>query len=140
LLQPLVAQVVCDAGLRLALGVEPDQLGSELVHRLAGARAEQLPRLAPELGKRRRRGIGADVAGNSAELLVRNVETVVAAEREQQVVARDAGNLLRLEAEELPDAVILVHDVVARPQVGERLQRPAAETALARRTSPEHLM
>src|SRR5262249_5396707 len=46
-------------------------------------------------------------------------------EREQQVVARDAGDGLRLEAEQLPDAVVLVDDVVAGAEVGERLERAA---------------
>src|SRR5262249_43205529 len=36
---------------------------------------------------------------------------------------RDARDRSRLEAEELPDAVVLMDDVVAGSQVGERLQR-----------------
>ena len=71
---------------------------------------------------------------------MRDVEAVVAAEREQQVVARDAGDLLRLEAEQLADAVILVDDVVAGAEVGERLQRAAAEAPLARGAAPEDLV
>ena len=122
------------------LRVERDQLGRELVHRLARARLEQLPRLAAELRERGRLRVGADVARDAAELLVRDVEAVVAAEREQQVVARDAGDLLRLEAEQLADAVILVDDVVARAQVGERLQRAAAEAPLARHAAAEDLV
>ena len=58
---------------------------------------------------------------------MRNVEAVVSTKREQQVVARDTRDLLRLEAEQLPDAVILVDDEVARTQIGERLQGSAAE-------------
>ncbi len=127
LLQPLVLEVVGDALARLPLRVERDQLAGELLHRLARARLEQLPRLAAELRERGRGRVGADVARHLAELLVRDVEAVLAAEREQEVVARDAGDLLRLEAEQLPDAVVLVHDVVAGAQVGERLQRAAAE-------------
>jgi len=42
---------------------------------------------------------------------VRDEDAVVAAEAEQEVVAGDAGDLLRLEAEQLGDAVILVNDV-----------------------------
>jgi hypothetical protein len=45
---------------------------------------------------------------------VRDVEPVLAAEGEQQVVARDAGDLLRLERLQAADAVVLVDDVVAR--------------------------
>ena len=71
---------------------------------------------------------------------MRDVETVVAAEREQEVVARDAGDLLRLEAEQLADAVVLVDDVVAGAQVGERLQRAAAEAPLARHAAAEDLV
>ena len=70
---------------------------------------------------------------------MRDVEPVVAAEAEEEVVARDARDLLRLEAEQLADAVVLVHDVVAGAQVGERLQRAAADSALARRPLPEDL-
>ena len=138
--EPLVREVVRDALVRLALRVERDQLAGELVHRLARARLEQLPRLAAELRERGRRRVGADVARHLAELLVRDVEAVVAAEREQEVVARDAGDLLRLEAEQLADAVVLVHDVVAGAQVGERLQRAAAEAPLARRAAAEDLV
>ena len=54
---------------------------------------------------------------------MRDVEPVVSAEREEEVVARHAGDLLRLEAEELSDAVILVHDVVADTKIGERRER-----------------
>ena len=70
---------------------------------------------------------------------MRDVEPVVAAEREEEVVARDAGDLLRLEAEELADAVILVDDVVADAEVGERRQRPAEPRVGARRPLAEHL-
>jgi hypothetical protein len=40
------------------------------------------------------------------------------------VVARDARNLLGLEAEELADPVVLVDHMIAGAQVGERLERP----------------
>src|SRR5206468_7999020 len=43
-------------------------------------------------------------------------------------------------AEQAPDAVVLVHDVVARAQVGEGLERAAAETPLARGAPPEDLV
>ena len=67
--------------------------------------------------------VGADVARDLPDLLVRDVEAVVAPEGEEEVVARDARDGLRLEAEQLADAVVLVDDVVARAQVGEALQR-----------------
>jgi hypothetical protein len=44
---------------------------------------------------------------------------VLAAERQMEVVARDAGHLLRLEAEQLADAVVLVDHVVADPEVAK---------------------
>ena len=50
---------------------------------------------------------------------MRDVEPVLAAEADEEVVARDPCDLLRLEAEELPDPVILVDDEVAGAQVGE---------------------
>ena len=118
-------EVVRDARRLLALRVEREQLAGELAHRLARAVLEVLPRLAAELRQRRRLRVGADVARDLADLLVRDVQAVLAAEGEQEVVARDAGDRLRLEAEQLPDAVVLVDDVVARAQVGERLERAA---------------
>ena len=60
-----------------------------------------------------------------ADLLVRDVEPVVPAEAEEEVVARDPGDGLRLEAEQLADPVVFVDDVVAGAQVGERLERAA---------------
>ena len=56
---------------------------------------------------------------------MRDVQPVLAAERQIEVVARDTGHLLRLEAEQLADAVVLVDHVVADPQVGEARERPA---------------
>ena len=139
-LEPVVAEVVRLAGRLLALRVEREQLAGELADGCARTILEVLPGLAAELRERRRRRVGADVARHLADLLVRDVQAVLAAEGEQQVVARDAGDRLRLEAEELPDAVVLVHDVVAGAQVGERLQRATdARDLLPRRTLPEDL-
>ena len=59
---------------------------------------------------------------------MRDVEPVVAAEAEEEVVARDLGDRLRLEAEQLADAVVLVDDEVAGAQVGEALQRAAGRS------------
>ncbi len=55
---------------------------------------------------------------------MRHVEAVVAAELEVEVVADDPAHLLRVEADEPADAVVLVHDVVAGAQVGDRRERP----------------
>ena len=82
--------------------------------------SERVPGLAAELRERRRPAVGADVAGDLAELLVRDEQPVLAVELEVDVVARDARDGLRVEADEAADAVVVVHDVVARPQVGER--------------------
>ena len=138
--QPLAREVVRDSLSGLALRVELDQVAGELADGLARARLERLPRLAAELRERGRRGVGADVARDLAELLVRDVEAILAAEREQEVVARDAGDGVRLEPEQPADAVILVHDVVAGAEVGEGLQRAAAEAALARHAAAEDLV
>ena len=67
---------------------------------------EVVPRLAAELRKRWWARIGADVAGDLADLLVRDVQAILAAEGDEQVVAGDPGDLLRLEAEQLADAVV----------------------------------
>jgi hypothetical protein len=70
---------------------------------------------------------------------VRDVEAVIATKREEQVVPRDARDLLRLETEQPPDPVILVDDVVAGAEVGERLQRAPEARVGARRSLPEDL-
>ena len=70
---------------------------------------------------------------------MRDVEPVLAAEGEEEVVARDAGDLLRLEAEQLADAVVLVHDVVAGAEVGEGGERAAEAAVGARRPLAEDL-
>ena len=107
----------------LALRVEDEQLTRERLRARPGAILDRLPRLPAELGERRRVAVGADVARDLGDLLVRDVQPVVALEGEEQVVPRDPGDRLRLEPQQLADAVILVDDVVAGPQVGEALQR-----------------
>ena len=112
-LEVLVTQVVRDPRRLLALRVERKQLSRQLANRLARTGLEVVPGLAAELRQRGHRVVGADVTRDLSELLVRDVETIVAAEPEEEVVARDARDLFRLEAEQLSDAVILVHDEVA---------------------------
>ena len=80
-LEPLVVDVVGDARPRLPLRVELQQLAGQLAQVLARARLEVVPGLAAELRERRRLRVGADVARDLADLLVRDVEAVVAAER-----------------------------------------------------------
>ena len=86
--------------------------------------------------------VGADVARELGQLVVRDEEPVLALELQVDVVARDAADRLRVEAEEAADAVLDVHDVVARPQVGRARERPAeaAGDRRARGAAPEQLL
>src|SRR6476619_398872 len=113
------------AGRGLAARVERKQLAGQLVHAFSRTRLDQLPRATAELGQGGRTCVGADVARHLPDLLVRDVEAVVSLEPEPEIVARDLGDGAGLEAEELSDAVILVDDVVAGAEVGERLERAA---------------
>ena len=63
---------------------------------------------------------GADVAAQLRELVGGDVDPVLALVFEVEVVAGDAADLAGLEAGEAGDAVVLVDDVVADPQVAER--------------------
>src|SRR5207244_1611343 len=140
LVEPLVAEVERDPRGLLPLCIQGEQLAGELAYGLTRARLEVLPRLTAELRKRGRACVGTDVARDLADLLVRHVQAVIAAEGEEQVVARHTGDGLRLEAEQLADAVVLRNDVVARAQVGERLQRaPDARSLGTRRALAEDL-
>src|SRR5262249_35806322 len=86
-----------------------------------------------------RTSIGADVARDLADLLVWDVQSVVPAEADEQIVARDAGDGLRLEPEQPADSMILVHDVVAGTEIGERLQRAPYAGVGARSSLPEDM-
>ena len=114
----------------LALGVQVEQLARQLLRGAPGARLHRVPAVAAELAQRRVRAVGADVARDLRQLVDRQEDLVRALVLEVQVVARDAGDGLGVEAREARDAVVLVHDDVAGAQVGERAQQPAA---LARR-------
>ena len=111
---------------RLALGVEVEELAGEHLGGAAGARLDRVPALRAERRELRRVAAGADVAGDLRELVGRREDLVLAAVLELEVVAGDAGERLRLEAREARDAVVLVDDVVADPQVGERHHPPAS--------------
>ena len=113
--------------------VERDQLAGHLAHGGPGARLHPVPRLAAELRERRRRAVGADVAGDAVELVVRDVEAVAVGEGEREVVARQPGDGPRLEAGEAADAVVLVDDVVADLEVEEAGQALAHHRAALRR-------
>jgi hypothetical protein len=139
LLEQVAVDVVGDAGRPLAAGVEGEKLAGELAGARARPRLQVLPGLAAEARERGHVPVGPDVAGDLADLLVRDVEAVVSPEAEEEVVARDAGDSLRLEAEQLGDSVILVHDVVARAEVGEALERTAETDVRPRRALAEDL-
>ena len=103
---------------RPALGVEVEELTGELAGRAAGAGLEVQPALAAEGGERRL-GARTDVAGELGELVDRDEDAVLALVLEVEVVAGDPADLAGLKAGEARDAVVLVDDVVADPQVGE---------------------
>ena len=109
---------------RAALGVEVEQLAGELAGGAAGARLDVVPALAAQRRELRRLAAGADVAADLGELVGGREDAVLAAVLEVEVVAGDAGDGLRLEAGEAGDAVVLVDDVVADPQVGEGAGAP----------------
>ena len=119
--------------------VQREELAGELPNGRPRAALEVLPRLPAELRERRRLRVRADVARDLRDLLVRDVEPVLALEREEEVVARDARDVLRLEAEQPTDAVILVDDVVADAEVGEGLERAAEPRVDTRRSLAEDL-
>ena len=110
------------AGADLALGVEVDQLAG---HRAGGApRAglEVLPALAAERAERGLVALGPDVAADPRELVGGREDAVAAAVLQLEVVAGDPGERLGVEAGEAGDAVVLVDDVVADPQLDRRRQ------------------
>src|SRR5262249_23036322 len=111
----------------------------ELVDAGACAGLDQLPRAAAELGKGGSARVRTDVSRDLADLLVRDVQPVVPLEGELEVVPRDLGHGAGLEAEQLPDAVILVDDVVACSELGEGLQRAAEMRGRPRRSLAEDL-
>ena len=124
-LEPVARQIEGLPNRLAALRVEREELPRELPDGRARAALEVLPRLATELRERRGLRVRADVARDLRDLLVRDVEPILAFEGEEEVVTGDSGDVLRLEAEQAPDPVILVHDVVADTEVGERLESTA---------------
>ena len=131
LAQPVRVGLERVAAAALALRVEVEQLARELLRGAAGARLELVPARAAELGQRRVRAVGADVARDLRELVDRQEDLVGARVLEVEVVARDAGDGLGVEAGEARDPVVLVDDDVARAQVGERAQQAAAAARAA---------
>ena len=70
---------------------------------------------------------------------MRDEQPILAAEREVEVIARDARDLLRVEAEQLPDAVVLVDDVIADAKLGEARERAPEPRVCPGRLFPEDL-
>src|SRR4029078_9161990 len=66
-----------------------------------------------------------DVARELGQLVVRDEQPVLTLELEVDVVAGDAADRLRVEAEETPHAVLDVHDVVVGAQVCRARERTA---------------
>ena len=122
----------------LALGVQIEQLAGQFLSRAAGPRLDRLPARAAELRQRRMRPARADVAADLGQLVDGDEHAVRAGVLEIQVIARDAGHRLGVEAGEARDAVVLVHDDVAGAQIGEAAQDAAAVGALGalRRPAP----
>ena len=93
--------------------VQREQLAGQLADGGADAGAQRLPRLAAQPGQAGSAAPRADVAADLAELLVWDVEAVVAAELQVQVVADHPAHLTGVEADEAADPVVVVDDVVA---------------------------
>src|SRR4029077_19467743 len=100
------------------LGVEIEQLAGQRPGGAARPRLHVLPALAAQRRKRRF-AAGADVAAQLGELVGGDEDAVLALVFEVEVVASDAADLARLKAGKAGDAVVLVDDVVADPQVAE---------------------
>ena len=110
----------------LALGVEVEQLAGQLLGGAPRAGLDRLPAGAAELGQRRVRAAGADVAADLGQLVDRDEHPVRAGVLEIEVVTGDAGDGLGVKAGEAGDPVVLMDDDVAGAQVGEAAQDPAA--------------
>ncbi len=111
------------AAANLALGVEVEQLAGQGLGGRAGAGLEALPALAAERRELRLVAVGAEVAADLRELVGGREDLVLALVGELEVVAGDPGESLGLEAGEAGDAVVLVDDVVADPQL-DRVREP----------------
>ena len=105
----------------LALGVELEQLGGHIGHRLFDARLGLLPRLrAKPVALGRRAGLAAAIFLDEVEAGERDVELGLVGELEDhQLQRRLAGLFNDAQAAVLRDAVLNVDDVVADGEVAE---------------------
>src|SRR5512143_3431436 len=101
-------------GHRLAQAVEPQQVASDLASALFRALLGPRPLRAAQPAEHRRRVTHADVAGDTVELVGGDVEFVGSSVGDQQVLALYAIALQLDEAIEATDAMLLMHDEVAR--------------------------
>src|SRR6185503_363331 len=125
---------------RLARGVELQELARDVLDRLLRLPLRRGPLTSAERRERGRRA--TDVAGHAVDALGRQRDDVGAGEPQLEVLANDTGDLLRGEPLEPRDAVLLVHDVIARLQVREeRADRdaPAAPLGMPRLAEAEDL-
>ena len=106
--------------LRLALGVELDQVERQLLDRLLDLGLLPLPLRAAQAVDARGGALRADVLLDAVELVGGHVELVAALILDEQIVAVGALAAQAHGALIYADAVRLVHDVVADLQVGER--------------------
>ncbi len=101
--------------------VEHHQLLRDLGHRRAHLGLRLLPLAAAHAAQRR--GLAAGVVAHRVDLVGGHVEPVVAAVLEQEVVALDPADGPLHHAAVAGDAVLVVHDVVARLEVVEEAGR-----------------
>ena len=129
-----------EAGGRLARGVEAQKLAGDLLGGLLRLALGDRPVASAE--GRERGGRAADVARDPVDALGRQGDDVGAGEAQLQVLAHDSRDLARDEALESGDAVVLMHDVVARLEVREEgpdVEPTPALLRVARLTEAEHL-
>ena len=124
------------AGTAATLGVKAEQLARQLLGGPASARLHRLPAGAAQLRQRRPPIASAThVARDLGQLVGGDEDLVVALVFQIQVVARHVGHRAGLKAREASHAVVLVHDDVARAQLGEGAQGPAPGTPAAEAVS-----
>jgi hypothetical protein len=108
------------AAVRLARGIDLEQLVRHREQRFLRLRLDALPRRAAELVERRRPAVGRDVALHDVDAIDRDVEPIAALVLEVEVVALGAGDLHVSKPAIGADAVVDVHDEVVGLELRER--------------------
>jgi hypothetical protein len=106
----------------LACGVQPDQPFSDALHRLAHAASSARPIAAAHLRKPRRHPVGDGVLAHQMHLVHGNVEAILAGVGELHEISADVVEDDVLESEVLSDAVVGVHEELARREIGDALR------------------